>query len=67
MNQFFYNIADKNACFFDWMQILTQRAAQKTEKQALILARYKHATIDRLAWVNIHFLEMRVKFCLFVL
>ena len=67
MNQFFDNIADKNACFFDWMQILTQRVAQKTEKQALILARYKHATIDRLAWVNIRFLEMRVKFCLFVL
>ena len=63
MNQFFYNTADKNACFFDWMQILTQRAAQK---KTLILAGYKHATIDRLAWVNIRFLEMRVKLCLFV-
>ena len=64
MNQFFYNMADKNACFFNWMQILTQRAAQK--KKTLILVGYKHATIDRLAWVNIRFLKMRVKFCLFV-
>ena len=36
MNQFFYNIADKHACFFDWMQIPTQRAAQKKKTNAYI-------------------------------
>ena len=56
MDQFFYNIADKHGCFFDWMQILTHRAAQK-KKQTLILAGYKHATIDRLTWVIIQFIK----------
>ena len=32
MNEFFYNIADKHACFFYWMQILAQRAAQKKKR-----------------------------------
>ena len=35
-NQFFYNIADKHACFFYWMQILTQCAAQKKKTNAYI-------------------------------
>ena len=49
------------------MQILTQRAAKKkTNKQTLILVGYKHATIDRLVWINIRFLKMRVKICLFI-
>ena len=46
------------------MQILMQRAAQM--KQTLILVGYKHATIDRLVWMNTLFLKMRVKFCLFI-
>ena len=48
------------------MQILTQRAAKKRNKQTLILVVYKHATIDRLVWINIRFLKMRVKICLFI-
>ena len=50
------------------MQILTQRAAKKkqTNKQTLILVGYKHATIDRRVWINIRFLKMRVKICLFI-
>ena len=46
------------------MQILTQRAAQN--KQTLMLVGYKHATIDNLVSMNIRFLKMPVKFCLFI-
>ena len=52
------------------MQILTQRAAKKktkqTNKKKLILGGYKHATIDRLVWINIRFLQMCVKISLFI-
>ena len=43
-----------------------QRAAQKKKKQTLILAGYKYATIDRLAWVKIRCLKTQVKVCLFI-
>ena len=42
MSKFFYNIADKNACLLINCKILITRA---TEKQTLLLAGYKHATI----------------------
>ena len=42
MSKFFYNIADKNACFVINWKILVTRA---TEKQTLLLAGYKDATI----------------------
>ena len=42
MSKFFYNIADKNACFF----INCKKPVKlDTEKQTLLLAGYKHATI----------------------
>ena len=44
----------------------SRNALHRNKKQTLLLAGYKHATIDRLAWVNIRFLEMRVKFWLFI-
>ena len=39
MRKFFYNIADKNACFLINCKILV---ARETEKQTLLLAAYKH-------------------------
>ena len=39
MSKFFYNRADKNACFLINCKILVTRA---TEKQTLLLAGYKH-------------------------
>ena len=42
MSKFFYNIADKNDCFLINCKILVTR---DTEKQTLLLAGYKHATI----------------------
>ena len=42
MSKFFYNIADKNACFFINFKILVTR---DTENQMHLLAGYKHATI----------------------
>ena len=42
MSKFFYNIADKNAGFLINYKILVTRT---TEKQTLLLAGYKHATI----------------------
>ena len=42
MSKFFYNIAAKNACFLIKCKILVKR---DTEKQMLLLAGYKHATI----------------------
>ena len=40
MSKFFYNIADKNACFLINCKILITR---DTEKQMVVLAGYKHA------------------------
>ena len=42
LSKLFYNIADKNACFLINCKILVTSA---TEKQTLLLAGYKHATI----------------------
>ena len=42
MSEFFYNIADKNACFLVNCKILV---THDTENQTLLLAGYKHATI----------------------
>ena len=42
MSKLFYNIAAKNACFLINCKILIKRY---TEKQMLLLAGYKHATI----------------------
>ena len=42
MSKFFYNIADKNACFSINCKILVTR---DTEKQTLLLAGSKHDTI----------------------
>ena len=42
MSKFFYNIAAKNACFLINYKILVKR---DSEKQMLLLAGYKHATI----------------------
>ena len=44
----------------------SRNALHRKKKQTLILAGYKHATIDRLAWANIRFLKIRGKFCLFI-
>ena len=45
------------------MQILTQRAAKK--KNAYI-GWLQNATIDRLVWINIRFLKVRMKICLII-
>ena len=42
MRKFFYNIADKNACSLINCKIL---ATLDTEKQTLLLAGYKYATL----------------------
>ena len=49
MNQFFSNIAEKKLAFLFKCKF-SRNALQKkkTNKQTLILAGYKHATIDRL-------------------
>ena len=43
MSKFFYNIAAKIACFLINCKILV---TLNTEKQTLLLAGYKHTTID---------------------
>ena len=70
MNQFFSNIAEKKLAFL-FKRKFSRNALQKktnkqTNKQTLILVGYKHATIDRLVWINIRFLKMRVKICLYI-
>ena len=67
MNQFFSNIAEKKLAFlFKCKFSRNAQQKKKTNKQTLILVGYKHATIDRRVWINIRFLKMRVKICLFI-
>ena len=42
----------------------SRNALQK--KKTLILVGYKNATIDRLVWINVRFLKVRVKICLII-
>ena len=66
MNQFFSNIAEKKLAFLFKCKFSRNALQKKKNKQTLILVGYKHATIDRLVWINIRFLKMRVKICLFI-
>ena len=50
MSKFFHNIAHKNARFLINCKILV---ASNTEKQMLLLASYKQATINYLVWKKI--------------
>ena len=61
MNQFFSNIAEKKLALLIKCKFSHNALQKKTNKQTLILVGYKHATIDRLVWINIRFLKMRVK------
>ena len=45
---------------------LQKKTNKQTNKQTLMLVGYKHATIDRLVWIDIRFLKMRMKICLFI-
>ena len=42
------------------------RNALQKKKKTLILVGYKNATIDRLVWINVRFLKVRVKICLII-